>query len=89
MTAGAAVTAAAASPPPPPELTDRQPHRQGQGQQQEQAGQVHRGSPTAVPIRRTTSAASQAMTHWPTTTPTAHLSPSSRLMAAMAATQGV
>ena len=37
----------------------------------------------------TTKAASQAITHWETTTPAAHLPPSSRLMEATAATHGV
>lgn len=46
-------------------------------------------SPNASPTRRITSAAIQAMAHCPTTTPTAHLPPSSRLTEAMAATQGV
>ena len=41
------------------------------------------------PIRRTRRATTQAIRHWPRTTPAAHLPPSSRRMAAMAATQGV
>ena len=41
------------------------------------------------PIRRMTRAAIQAMAHCQRTTPSAHLRPISRRMAAMAATQGV
>lgn len=85
--AGAAGTAAPS--PAFPQCAEGQAGGQEQQKQQEQTGQVHPPIPTASPIVCTTKAASQAMTHWPTTTPTAHFRPSSRLMAAMAATQGV
>ena len=42
-----------------------------------------------LPTRYTTNAATQAITHCPITTPTAHLLPSSLLMDAIAATHGV
>ena len=42
-----------------------------------------------LPTRYTTNAATQAITHCPITTPTAHLLPSSLLMDAIAATNGV
>ena len=44
---------------------------------------------TNIPISRTASAAIQATAHCHSTTPAAHLGPSSRRMEAMAATQGV
>jgi len=45
--------------------------------------------PKAMPIKRTSPAAIQAMPHCHSTTYSAHLRPISRLMAATAATQGV
>ena len=46
-------------------------------------------NPKSRPMECTANATSQATAHWNTTMPAAHLAPSSRLMAAMAATQGV
>ena len=45
--------------------------------------------PSAMPMRRTASAASHAIANMPTATRKAQPAPSSRLMAAMAATHGV
>ena len=49
----------------------------------------HYPRPSIMPTRRTTKAASHATAHWKSTMPAAHLPPSSRRIAAMAATQGV
>ena len=46
-------------------------------------------APSAMPISRTSTAASQASEHCQSTTPMAQPWPSSRLMAAIAATHGV
>ena len=78
-----------AAPSPRPKNPDRKDRGQQNKGQNQNTRKVHPIIPMASPSPRTKSAQTHAITHCPTTTPTAHFPPSSRRMEAMAATQGV
>ena len=71
------------------EIAHGGPRRRNDGGKDQQADYVHQPNPNKRPAVCTSSAASQAITHWPTSTPTAHFPPSSRRIEEIAATQGV
>lgn len=88
MTSGAAGTVAAAAAffAPPAYAADSGDNGTEDTGDQQVIGKIHNTPPR---MRRTSRVTTQAMAHCHRTTPTAHLLPSSRRTAAMAATQGV